>query len=558
MGYRPAVTADTERAFAARLHFSSAGSPATAFRATLLVLCSALSAFSAQRTYSAVPIAVLAAFAVAAERVPAIRRHPAVAMIAEASGTGLAVALTGGAQSPMLPYLLAPGLAMGLAGTWRQVCLVTAGSAVGLGAGRVLYELGADAVVDQALPVFARNTGLWVLLGLAFGLVAGWAQRLQAVPVDPGVQVQQAAHRLLLQLRSVARRLPGSLDPASTAEALLLDLQTHLPMSQAWVLVRGAGGEGLVPIASIGSRTLGWDVSLATDSALAEAWASQQPVLRSAGHRLPAGGRSPGPALALPLTLGTSVFGIVAIEVGPATILTSQEVDEAARRVAAVALSLDTGLLFGEVRASATTEERLRLSREIHDGIAQELTSLGYSIDELTAEAADSPLRPHLSAVRAEITRLVTDLRMSLFDLRSGVDVDTGLGAALSEHVRRVGSSTGLTVHLSLSEGPVRLPPQSEAELLRMAQEAINNARRHSGGRNLWVRCDIDPPNALLVIEDDGRGIAGPTSADSYGLLGMAERAARLKADLVIGPRADGPGTRVCVALGTVSPSQPR
>ena len=73
-----------------------------------------LSALSQERTFAAVPIALLAGFAFGVERVQLLRRHPVAACCAEAFFTGGVVALGGGAASPMLPYLLAPGLALGL------------------------------------------------------------------------------------------------------------------------------------------------------------------------------------------------------------------------------------------------------------------------------------------------------------------------------------------------------------------------------------------------------------------------------------------------------------
>jgi nitrate/nitrite-specific signal transduction histidine kinase len=87
-----------------------------------------------------------------------------------------------------------------------------------------------------------------------------------------------------------------------------------------------------------------------------------------------------------------------------------------------------------------------------------------------------------------------------------------------------------------------------EAELLRIAQEAVNNARKHAGADNLWVTCRVHPPDAELVIEDDGRGL-GMGRADSYGLEVMRERAARTHAVLEIRPRQPR-GTYVAVRVG--------
>jgi len=214
-------------------------------------------------------------------------------------------------------------------------------------------------------------------------------------------------------------------------------------------------------------------------------------------------------------------------------------------------LRLETALLFDDVRDLATAEERRRVAREIHDGIAQELSYLGYFVDGLAAEARgnDEAMEQQLLQLRTEITRIVSELRMSIFDLRSEVDVHGGLGAALSEYVRSVGRQSGLTVHMSLAETPNRLPAETEAELLRIAQEAITNARKHAEAENLWVSLTVDPPGALLRVEDDGRGL-GKARADSYGIQIMKERARRLRTTVDVLAR-EPRGTTVEICLGS-------
>ena len=114
-----------------------------------------------------------------------------------------------------------------------------------------------------------------------------------------------------------------------------------------------------------------------------------------------------------------------------------------------------------------------------------------------------------------------------------------GLGTALSDYVRQVGASSNLTVHLVLDETPVRLPIDAETELLRIAQEAVTNARKHANAHNLWVTCRIDPPSAYVAVEDDGGGLGRPRD-DSFGLEVMRERAERIGARLAVGNRDAG------------------
>jgi signal transduction histidine kinase len=213
-------------------------------------------------------------------------------------------------------------------------------------------------------------------------------------------------------------------------------------------------------------------------------------------------------------------------------------------------LRLDTALVFDEVRSIATFEERHRLAREIHDGVAQEVASLGYAVDDLLAKTLEADRRKEIMAIRQELTRLVSELRLSIFDLRSQVTPSAGLGSALSDYVREVGAKSGMTVHLTLDEGPTRLRAETESELLRIAQEAITNARKHSSARNLWVHCKVRPPHALIKIQDDGKGL-GNARDDSYGMGIMRERARRIQAHLEVDTASDKPsGTTVLVRLG--------
>ena len=113
-------------------------------------------------------------------------------------------------------------------------------------------------------------------------------------------------------------------------------------------------------------------------------------------------------------------------------------------------------------------------------------------------------------------------------------------------------------MHLTLDEAPTRLRAETETELLRIAQEAVTNARKHTDARNIWVNCRVQPPFASLEIRDDGGGL-GTARPDSYGLRIMRERAERVDARLAISEHHDLPGrggTVVTVTLGT-EPSLP-
>ncbi len=436
----------------------------------------------------------------------------------------------------LLPYLLAPALAAGLTGGARVAVMTTGLGALVLLLGRVV---GSESLSwNSYLAIVSR----WTLITLAVGLLGAWVGRLQQTTTEPAENVAYAAaYRLISQLRLVARQLSGGLDPVSLGQQMLEQVNREAPFDRGAVYVRSSGGR-LSPVTFLGADRLEWDV----DSPLFdEAWASST-AMRSSQPLTP---RTTGYSAVLPLRIGLRTFGLIAIERGGPPFEQAQ-LNAAESVLEELGLRLETALLFSEVRSLATAEERRRLAREIHDGIAQELASMGYAVDDLAARARYLPdLEADLKTLRSELTRVITELRLSIFDLRSEVQTTVGLGTALSDYVRQVGASSNLTVHLVLDETPMRLPIDSETELLRIAQEAVTNARKHANAHNLWVTCRIDPPSAYLAVADDGSGLGTPRD-DSFGLEVMRERAQRIGARLAVGNRPEG-GTAVEVTLGT-------
>ena len=427
-----------------------------------------------------------------------------MATCAEAVFAGATVALGGGAMSPMLPYLLAPGLALGLAGTSRQVVLSSMATVVGLTGGRIAYELGARPVPDSPLDEFVVTTGQWVLLSLAFGLIAGWAQRLVVVPPATREERYAEARELLEQLRGVTRRLPGGLDVTSSAETLLERCAEVARSSRSAVLVQPAPGQ-LVPAAVRGTQRVPWRAPLSEPGPLQRAWDGRQVVVDRRPPDLH--GRRRGSTLAVaPLLTGETPFGLLILESFDEGALPDEELE--ALRICAEegALRLETAMLFEEVRSTVTVEERGRLAREMHDGVAQELAFVGYQLDDLRAQASkvDDGLAASMGEVRRGLTRLISDIRLSITDLRTSVGTDRGLGAAIASYARAIGSGQRLSVHVTLNESAFRLPGEQEVLLFQVAQAVAQEVRREGTARNLWLTLDVDPPSARLRVEHDG------------------------------------------------------
>lgn len=462
----------------------------------------------------------------------------AVVVTVEAGITALVIGLALPNGVVFLPYLVVLTL---IAGITRGVVGVSAVFVVQFFS--IALAISAWTSGDNHQEEVFRLLSPWLLTSIGMGLLGVWLRRLGVVPQrSAGDPSYELAHRLLIQLRTVSRRLASGLDPVTIATHLQAELSGSLRALYSGIYVRTEGGL-LTPLV-ISDGVAAADLS-PRHPIVQDCWTEMEPTV--AVHADPRQSH----LAALPLRVGPRMIGVALarLRCAPDRACLSQlmvQLDEHSLR-------LETALTFDEIRFSATAEERRRLAREIHDGVAQEITSIGYAVDGLVSVAESEEQRADLLLLREDLTRVVRELRLSVFELRSEVVPEAGLGSALSEYVRRVGGRSTMTVHLSIRESPNRLRPETETELLRIAQEAIANAHKHSQGDNLWITCNVDPPFARLVVRDDGCGLQS-AGADSFGLRIMKERAQRIDARLEVESAIDRPGgssgTLITVTLG--------
>jgi signal transduction histidine kinase len=168
--------------------------------------------------------------------------------------------------------------------------------------------------------------------------------------------------------------------------------------------------------------------------------------------------------------------------------------------------NLDVSLIFAALRERAGFEERERLAREMHDGIAQELVALGYRVDVLRRRAGTdgSPLGGPLDELRGDLSEILADLRLQIADLRIAVRPDQGLGAVVGARLQRFGSSTGLQVVLRLNESGFRLPAHVETMIYRLLLDVLGDARLATGTTSVDVTLDVAPPQVFLQVHHDG------------------------------------------------------
>jgi signal transduction histidine kinase len=197
----------------------------------------------------------------------------------------------------------------------------------------------------------------------------------------------------------------------------------------------------------------------------------------------------------------------------------------------------------------ATTQERNRLARDIHDGLGHHLTVVQMQIQAARAVLGSDPPRADavLAKAQQQAIEALAEVRRSVAALRE-TRTPTPLPEALKELAEET-SAAGIPTALEI-DGTVRpLAADAEEALYRTAQEGLTNVRKHAAAGSARVVLDYARPATVrLRVCDDGRGLSGESPGTGFGLLGLTERAARLGGRLDVSSRA-GDGTTVLVEV---------
>ncbi|MDI3341243.1 MAG: GAF domain-containing sensor histidine kinase [Sphaerobacter sp.] len=219
-------------------------------------------------------------------------------------------------------------------------------------------------------------------------------------------------------------------------------------------------------------------------------------------------------------------------------------------------MAIENARLHQQVHEAAVVEERSRIAREMHDGVAQVLAyvlvKLG-TVDGLLAAGATEPARREIETLRQAAERAYTDVREQILGLRLVTNGAPGLAGWLRTYLDDFIDQTGLDACLDLDDlPPDALPRAHELQIIRIVQEALSNVRKHADARRVHVRGTVDQGSLLLSVADDGRGFQPDAPADRpghhFGLLTMRERAEALGGALTIDSQP-GQGTRVTLRV---------
>ena len=201
-----------------------------------------------------------------------------------------------------------------------------------------------------------------------------------------------------------------------------------------------------------------------------------------------------------------------------------------------------------QAQFSAVLGERTRIAREIHDNLAQEMSGLSVQLEVVArtmppgADAAMSAL----DHARRQVRHGIAEARRYVWELRSPTLENNDLPTALAETARRLTHDTAIHAQVEVN-GTFRPLGQSvEGNLLRIGQEAINNAVKHAQAQRILVNLVFDAKRVQLIVRDDGRGFNHQVNGRDghFGLIGMRERAQQIGGTLSIQSN-DHSGTEV-------------
>lgn len=194
------------------------------------------------------------------------------------------------------------------------------------------------------------------------------------------------------------------------------------------------------------------------------------------------------------------------------------------------------------VIAAASLEERRRLARDVHDGLAQEISFIARNVRLLSERGAEPQL---VDRIQRGVARAQEESRRVVGALAARPDesLDQALAQAVQEAAQRYGAS----VDMELASG-ITLSPREKEAVVRIASEAVANAARHSGAEVLRIYLERADAGMRLGVEDDGAGFDEEQPRQGFGLVTMKDRAEALGGKLRIDSRRGG-GTRVELEL---------
>lgn len=442
-----------------------------------------------------------------------------------------------------------------------MTAIIVAGFARGFGFGlriaigaALAISLGAAAQPGYELQDL-RITLQWSAVLLLVGVVAGYARRISgeadrqhSLALDRLDRLSDA-NALLFSLHRVAQTLPASLDLGDVLDTTVARLRGLVDFDAVAILVfddtdaswQVIRREGAALPARLGPTEL--------PRPLMEAMSSNR-MIEEPDLSQPRGpGISPTSSSGIYTVLPArgSIIGLLAVESRQPGAFGRRDIELLNGFVEPVALAIDNARWFSRLRTVGADAERTRIARDLHDNIGQSLAYLAFELDRLvTKESRGEELGGSLEQLRSDLRGVIGEVRDTLYDLRTDVSDQLEIGEVLEQFSTRLMERTDLDIRVYADRSGPRLPLLQEREMWRIAQEALVNVERHAEATGVAVRWRCDGEAGALEIADDGKGfpVGKAGRLDSYGIMGMRERASSIGATLEVHSE-EGRGTVV-------------
>jgi signal transduction histidine kinase len=461
------------------------------------------------------------------------------------------IAKTGSWSSPFVIVLLPTVVAAGFARGYAFALELSTVTSVVLG---VWFDKKFN---THPQPSYAVTlSAAWLALFLLVSLVSSYSRhvleenaRQQTLTLDRLGRLAEA-NKLLFQLNTIAQTLPSSLDMGEVLDSTIAQLRDLIDFDAITILLLEDSDRTWVPVREVGNP----DQTSLTTSQLPPVLIralGQQGALTEGSLNAEQGGLWPEARSGIYASLSArgSQIGLMALESSESGQFQQTDVEVLDGITDSFSYAVSNARMFSRLRTIGAEEERTRIARDLHDQIGQALAHLGFEIDRAKrASDRGEDMSPRLVELRGEVGGVTRMVRDTLYDLRTDVTESQDMLATMELFLSRVKERAGLEVSIA-HEASGRLPLIQEREMWRIAKEAVINVERHAHAKSLTLTWRSDGRSAELVVSDDGVGLDPEKGRfDSYGMMGMRERAATISARLEIDSEP-GQGTNIRVSL---------
>jgi signal transduction histidine kinase len=215
-------------------------------------------------------------------------------------------------------------------------------------------------------------------------------------------------------------------------------------------------------------------------------------------------------------------------------------------------IALQHTLMAVQLQSLAVIEERSRIAREMHDGLAQILGFLSLEMQTLATLMNQEKYQrviDELDLARQRIDDAQHEIRENIISLRTTLSNHEGLSTALEEYLMEFSGQTGIEAHVvSCCQPHIPISPMAETQLVRIIQEALANVRKHASASRVELNLSVHDDHLIVTILDNGKGFVVVEKDHHFGLHTMSERAQSVGGELSIFSKA-GTGTKVRIRI---------